>query len=88
MSKPTGGVTTTCDKCGEPCVVYPPTPEYPELLLQPCPKGDSLERPFQCGSCDEINKRHWDRKHLFIATSKPHYESDEDELMRYRSSRL
>jgi hypothetical protein len=67
---PSGGQTTTCDKCGEPRVVYPPTPEYSELLLQPCPQGDSILRPFQCQSCDEINKRHWDKKHPIVQSQK------------------
>jgi DNA-directed RNA polymerase subunit M/transcription elongation factor TFIIS len=60
--------TTTCDKCGETHVVYPPSPDYPNMLLQPCPQLDSLERAFECKKCGQINKRHWDRRH-FIAES-------------------
>jgi endogenous inhibitor of DNA gyrase (YacG/DUF329 family) len=67
---PSGGKTTTCDKCGEPSVIYPPTPDYTELLLQPCEKGDSMERPFECRNCGEINKRHWDKGHAIITGTK------------------
>jgi len=64
QENPSGGQTTTCDKCGEPNVIYPPTPDISEMLLEPCPRGDSLERVFQCKKCTEMNKRYWDRRHL------------------------
>ena len=65
--KLTGGQTTTCDKCDKPRVIYPPTPEYSEMLLEPCPKGDSIEKAFECKSCGEMNNRYWDKNH----SSKP-----------------
>jgi hypothetical protein len=67
--KPSGGQTTTCDKCEEPRVIYPPTPDYTQMLLQPCPEGDSIERAFECEKCGEMNTRHWDKEHILIASS-------------------
>jgi len=65
-----GGRSTTCDKCGEARKIYPPTPEYPELLLEPCSQGDSIERPFQCNECGEMNRRYWDKAHGYSISSR------------------
>ena len=51
-----GKTTTTCDKCGETHVIYPPSPDYPNMLLQACPQRDSLERVFECKKCGQLNK--------------------------------
>jgi hypothetical protein len=77
MSKPTGGQTTTCDKCGEPRVIYPPTPEYKDMLLQPCEEGDSIERAFDCERCNEINKRYWDKEHVIFVSGGSSQHNDE-----------
>jgi len=52
------------------------------MLLEPCPRGDSIERVFKCKSCNEPNKRYWDSKHLVVASQKPHGER----LLRHSSS--
>jgi len=69
-SQVSGGQTTVCDKCEAPQVLYPPIPKFNIMLLQPCDKGDSIEKTFECKSCGEMNKRYWDAKHGSVVTSK------------------
>jgi hypothetical protein len=85
MSNPIGGITTTCVKCGSPSIVFPPSPDYPKLLLKPCPEGGSIERPFKCGNrdCGEINKIHWDINHVIDVTSAPKYDPSEPYMSRF-----
>jgi uncharacterized protein with PIN domain len=68
MTKATGGQTTTCKKCSAPRVLYPPSSEYKDLMLEPCEEGDSIERAFECLNCGEMNKIYWDKDHFLIVT--------------------
>lgn len=68
--QPTGGQTIGCRRCGEPKVVYPPIPEFKDILLEPCDEGDSMESGFECERCGLINKIYWDKDHpLFMSAS-------------------
>ena len=64
MTKSTGGQITACKKCSTPRVLYPPSPEYKHLILQPCKEGDSIESTFDCLNCGEMNKIYWDKDHV------------------------
>lgn len=44
-------------------MVYPPGPEYVTILLEDCPKGDSIEGFFECYDCKDRNITFWDIKH-------------------------
>jgi hypothetical protein len=70
MTKSTGGQIATCKKCSTPRVLYPTSPEYKHLILEPCKEGDSIESTFECLNCGEMNKIYWDKDHaLFMSAS-------------------
>jgi hypothetical protein len=51
-------------------VLYPSSPEYKDLMLEPCKEGDSIESTFECLNCGEMNKIYWDKDHaLFLSAS-------------------
>ena|ERR671921_19031 len=68
MTKSTGGQIITCKKCSTPRVLYPPSPEYKHLMLEPCEEGHSIEMAFECLNCGEMNRIYWDKDHaLFVS---------------------
>lgn len=64
MDKPLTGKTISCKNCGNPTMLYPPSPEYVTILLERCSKGDSIEVFFECYDCKDKNTIFWDIKHL------------------------
>jgi hypothetical protein len=74
--KPYGGQTVTCE-CGYPKIVYPPTPDYTNVSLEPCSEGDSVKRSFKCNECQTLNTYYWDKTHFYSATvesnNRPHF---------------
>jgi hypothetical protein len=74
--RPAGGQTITCE-CGHAKVVYPPTPEYTTVILEPCSEGDSVKRFFDCNECQRRNTYYWDKSHFYSATveseNKPYF---------------
>jgi DNA-directed RNA polymerase subunit M/transcription elongation factor TFIIS len=60
VERPTVGRTVSCKNCGNPTLVYPADPDCINILLESCPKGDSIERSFECQDCKERNTIYWD----------------------------
>lgn len=58
-----GGHTISCQDCGDPYTVYPPSSEYVETRLEPCPRGDTRESLFDCEGCTKINIFYWHKRH-------------------------
>lgn len=55
--------TYACSKCGHPFAAVPPDDIHVVVLLEPCKKGDSVEIPYDCKNCDNMNTRYWDKIH-------------------------
>jgi hypothetical protein len=55
--------TYACSKCGHPFVAIPPDDIHVVVLLEQCRRGDSIQIPYDCKNCDNVNIRYWDIAH-------------------------
>ena len=73
----------SCDNCGKKITAYPPDGTYTLLSVKRCCEK-SLERFYECDSCDNRNKRFWCYSHFFFASGST--KTDNDPYDDYRSS--
>jgi hypothetical protein len=58
-----GGIAISCTDCGSPKMVYPPSTEYSEILLETCLRNDTRRGFFDCDNCNQRNEYYWHKKH-------------------------
>ena len=58
-----GGTTISCKTCSSPKVLYPPSTEYTEIILEKCSRNDTKMGNFECVSCKDVNEYYWHKKH-------------------------
>jgi hypothetical protein len=52
-----------CKNCGTEFRAMPPDDLHMVAMLEQCKKKDSINIPYECKNCHELNVIHWDVKH-------------------------
>jgi hypothetical protein len=62
--------TYACNNCGSPFPAVAPDDIHTVILSSPCPKGDSIEIPYECRDCHHRNTKYWDKTHEGISVDR------------------